>query len=316
MRCCVTGGAGFIGSNLVDRLVADGHEVVVLDDLSTGRLENLAHVRDDVRFLEGDLRDRSAVAEAVAGSEVVFHQAALAAVARSIEDPATVTDVNVGGTLNVLMAARAAGARRVVFASSSSVYGDTPTLPKVETMPLDPRSPYAASKAAGEAYLMSFNASLGLEGAALRYFNVYGPRQAPDSQYAAVVPLFVDCMRAGRAPTIHGDGEQTRDFTYVADVVDAVVKAGSAAGAAGAIMNIGGGGTRLSILDLAQAIARVVGYSGAFRHEETRAGDVRDSLADISRAEQILGWKNRTSLADGIAKTVEYAAKAAEDPVP
>jgi len=232
MRTCVTGGAGFIGSNLVDRLVRDGHEVAVLDNLSTGRRENLEAVEGDVRFFEGDLRDPAVVAQAVRGCEAVFHLAALAAVARSIDDPQEVTDVNVGGTLNLLMAARDAGARRVVFASSSSVYGDTPTLPKVETMPTSPRSPYAASKVAGEALLMAFHAAYGLEGVALRYFNVYGPRQSPDSQYAAVIPLFVAAMSEGRPPTIHGDGEQTRDFTFVADVVDAVVRAATAPAAA------------------------------------------------------------------------------------
>ena len=225
MKTCVTGGAGFIGSNLVERLVGDGHQVVVLDDLSTGRLENLTPWRGQITFIQGDLRDPAAVSTAVKGCEVVFHQAALASVARSVADPEQVTAVNVGGTLNVLQASRAAGVRRVVFASSSSVYGDTPTLPKVETMPVRAMSPYAASKAAGEAYLSAFASVYDIETVALRYFNVYGPRQAPDSQYAAVVPLFIDAMLEGKLPTVHGDGEQTRDFTFVGDVVEVLMRA-------------------------------------------------------------------------------------------
>ena len=309
MRTCVTGGAGFIGSNLVDRLVADGHEVVVLDNLSTGDLANLADSRKSIRFLEGDLRDPAAVAEAVAGCEVVYHMAALASVQRSVEDPQEVTDVNVGGTLNLLVACRDAGVRRFVFASSSSIYGNTPTLPKDESMPPSPLSPYAASKVAGEAYIAAFDDAYGLRGICPRYFNVYGPRQSAGSQYAAVIPLFVDAMSRGQPPVIHGDGGQTRDFTYVGNVVDALVLAATAPDARGP-MNIGGGGQRISILDLATSIAKAVGYDGEFVHEDPRVGDVRDSLADISRAQELLGWEPKVGLDEGIARTVEAARRA------
>ncbi len=304
MKVCITGGAGFIGSNLVSRLVRDGHEVSVLDNLSTGHLENLEEVAGDVRFVEGDLRDLEMVKTAVGGAEVVFHQAALASVQRSVERPDEVNDVNVNGTLNVLVAARDHGVRRVVFASSSSVYGDAPTLPKIESMPIQPLSPYAASKAAGEAYLAAFYASYGLETVALRYFNVFGPRQRPDSQYAAVIPLFVDAMRAGRAPVIFGDGEQTRDFTYVGDVVDALWCAAIAPGQPESPLNIGGGRNRVSINDLARAIAKATGFDGEPDYRPARVGDVMHSLADISRATEWMKWCPRTSLDDGIVKTV------------
>jgi UDP-glucose 4-epimerase len=305
VKACVTGGAGFIGSNLVDRLLGDGHEVVVLDDLSTGRVENLAHVKGDVRFVEGDVREAGVVADAVRGCEVVFHQAALASVPRSLETPGEVTAVNVLGTLNVLLAARDTGARRVVFASSSSVYGDAPELPKVESMPVLPRSPYAASKCAAESYLAAFQSSFGLEGVALRYFNVFGPRQRPDSQYAAAIPRFIEAMTDGRAPTIHGDGEQTRDFTYVGDVVDAVVRGATVSDAPDGPYNIGSGGNRTSINRLAAVIAEAVGFGGTPVHDAPRPGDVRDSLADISRARAYLCWEPATSLEEGISQTVE-----------
>ena len=305
MKTCVTGGAGFIGSNLVERLVADGHEVVVLDNLVTGRRENLAGVIDHVDFREGDLRDRVAVAEAVEGCEVVYHQAALAAVARSVENPREVTEVNVTGTLNVLLAARDAGAKRVVFASSSSVYGDTPELPKIETMTLSPRSPYAATKAACEGFLTAFHASYGLEGVALRYFNVYGPRQSARSRYAAVVPRFIESMSAGDPCVIYGDGGQTRDFTFVGDLVEALVLSARAPRAIDGPMNLGGG-SRISVLDLARSIAKAVQFRGEPAFEPARVGDVRDSLADIRRAKECLGWRPKTALAEGIEKILAY----------
>jgi nucleoside-diphosphate-sugar epimerase len=302
MKACVTGGAGFIGSNLVDRLVADGHEVTVLDNLVTGSRANLERALAHIRFLEGDLRDPAAVADAVAGCEVVFHQGALAAVARSVENPVEVTEVNLGGTVNVLVAARDAGVRRVVFASSSSVYGDTPTLPKTETMPLFPLSPYAASKAAGEAYLAAWHATYGLETVSLRYFNVYGPRQSPQSLYAAVVPRFLAAIAKGEAPVIYGDGQQTRDFTWVGDVVDALQKAATAPGAVGAGPINLGGGERVTILALADLAAQAFGWKGRPRFEPARVGDVRHSLADIGRAHAALGWTPSTPLADGVAR--------------
>ena len=312
MRACVTGGAGFIGSTLVDRLLHDGHDVAVLDDFSTGLRENLADAGDRIDLVEGDLRDPALATRAVAGCEVVYHMAALAAVARSVEHPEEVTDVNVAGTVALCKRAHEAGCRRVVFASSSSVYGDTPELPKHEAMLLSPRSPYAASKAAGESYLAAFQATYGLETVALRYFNVYGPRQSPRSQYAAVIPLFIDALRAGRPATIHGDGQQTRDFTYVEDVVDALVRAADAPDATKGPMNIGGGGNRVSILDLVQAIAAALGVEPRVEHGPARVGDVRDSLADIGRATTWLGWQPTTRLHDGIARIVSSLTAAAQ----
>jgi UDP-glucose 4-epimerase len=244
----------------------------------------------------------------VKGCEVVFHQAALAAVARSVDRPAEVTEVNVAGTVNVLVESVEARVRRVVFASSSSVYGDSPTLPKREDMTLSPRSPYAATKAAGEAFLAAFSASYGIETVALRYFNVYGPRQSPRSQYAAVVPLFVEAAVEGGRPVVHGDGLQTRDFTYVADVVEANRLAAAAPAAFGA-MNVGGG-QRVSVLDLLHAVARTAGVPASPVHEPSRTGDVRDSLADVSRARELLDWSARVPLDEGIARTVA-AARAA-----
>ncbi|MCC7138522.1 MAG: SDR family oxidoreductase [Planctomycetes bacterium] len=314
MKVLVTGGAGFIGSHLVDRLVADGHRVVVLDNLATGRLENLAAARPHLEFLEGDLRDRVAVERAVAGCEVVWHQAALASVARSVENPREVTEVNVGGTLNLLVAARDAKVRRIVFASSSSVYGDTPELPKRESMPLTPRSPYAASKAAGESYLSAFQAAYGLEAVSLRYFNVYGPRQSAKSLYAAAVPRFVEAALAGLPATVYGDGLQTRDFTYVGDVVDALLRAATAPRAVEGPMNVGGG-RRISILDLIRAVGAAAGCSVPPRHEPARVGDVRDSLADVARARERLGWEPATPIDRGIARVVA-AARAVAPSVP
>jgi UDP-glucose 4-epimerase len=303
MKVCVTGGAGFIGSHLVDRLVAEGDDVTVIDDLSTGSRANLASSDSRIRFVHGDVRLPAAVTEAFTGCEVVFHHAALAAVPRSVERPRDVAEVNITGTLNVLLAARVAGVRRVVFASSSSVYGNTPTLPKCETMLGSPRSPYAATKAAGESLLAGFHGAFGLEYAALRYFNVFGPRQSAASRYAAVVPTFVDAMLAGRPPHVHGDGLQTRDFTFIEDVVEANLRAARAPVAMAVTMNVGGG-RRISILDLIGVIADATGYTGEVTHGPPRPGDVRDSLADIQRAQQVLGWSPRVGLVEGIRRTV------------
>ena len=303
MRVCVTGGAGFIGSTLVDRLLRDGHDVVVFDNLSSGSMDNLVAAKDHIEFREDDLRDVDAVNTAMKNCEVVFHLAALASVVRSVEHPDVVTDVNVRGTVNVLCAARDAGARRVVFASSSSVYGDTPELPKHEAMVLTPRSPYAASKAAGECYLASFQAAYGLEGVPFRYFNIFGPRQSPQSLYAAVVPLFIDALRNDRTPTIYGDGEQTRDFTYVEDVVDAMIKGSTAPDAVKGPMNLGGG-NRVSINLLVKEIAGVLGVDPRANYENARVGDVKDSLADITRARTWLGWEPQTTLSEGLRKIV------------
>lgn len=299
----VTGGAGFIGSHLVHALLARGDRVRVLDDLSSGKRENLAEVARDVELVVGDVRDEAAVAAAVRGAAVVYHQAALPSVPRSIEEPARSFEVNVVGTHRLLLAARAAGARRLVLASSSSIYGDQPELPKHEAMAPRPCSPYAAQKLAGEQLGMACARSLGLEVVALRYFNVYGPRQDPASAYAAVVPAFAAALAAGQRPLIHGDGGQTRDFTFVEDVARANLLAGSVPGASGHAVNVAGG-RRVSILEIFGEIARLVGSDLSPVHGPTRAGDVRDSLASVALAEQVLGWRPTTSLEDGLARTV------------
>lgn len=300
MRVLITGGAGFIGSHLVRAFVRAGYEVRVLDDLSTGRREN---VPQGVAFTEGDVRDADLVGHLAKGMEVIFHQAALAAVERSITDPIQVAEVNVRGTLNVLEAARLAQTRRVVFASSSSVYGDVGPLPSQEDAPLAPRSPYAATKAGGEAFLHAYQQTHGLETVSLRYFNVYGPRQSPDGAYAAVIPRFIEACLAGRPLSIEGDGLQTRDFTFVGDLCQAVMLAGTAADAVQGPLNLGAG-TSVSILDLAHGIGAACESVPGIVHEAARRGDVRDSLADVTRARERLGWTPATSLADGLAATV------------
>jgi nucleoside-diphosphate-sugar epimerase len=300
MKACVTGGAGFIGSHLVDRLAADGHEVVVIDNLATGSRENLARSLRAIEFVEADIRDASAVRRALRGVEVVFHLAALAAVQRSVEDPAEVTAVNVDGTVNVLVAARDEGARRVVFASSSSVYGAAPELPMRETMPLDPRSPYAATKAAGESFLLAFQTTYGLEGIALRYFNIYGPRQSGRSRYAAVVPRFLEALRRGERPVIYGDGHQSRDFTFVSDVAEACLKAATARReATGGAINVGCG-EQVSIRDLADRVGEAVGRPANPLFEPPLPGESRHTAADLGRARDLLGWRPRVTLPEGL----------------
>lgn len=304
-RVLVTGGAGFIGSHLVEALLRRGNAVRVLDNLSTGRAENLAAVRDDIELIVGDLRDADTVRRAVAGVEAVLHQGALASVQRSVDDPLTTNAVNVSGTLHVLTAARDARVQRVVFASSSSVYGDTPTLPKIETMPPRPRSPYAVSKLAGEQYCLAFSAVYGLPAIALRYFNVFGPRQDPRSEYAAVIPRFLDRMVRGLAPVIYGDGEQSRDFTYVENVVAANLAALDAPADCSGVFNVGAG-ERTSLLQLAAQINRLLGSDLAPEHHPPRAGDVRHSLASIAAIGETLGYAPRVTLADGLARTVAW----------
>ena len=301
----VTGGAGFIGSHLVEALLRRGDQVRVFDNFSTGRRENVQHLHSDIELIEGDLRDFDAVRRAVAGVEVVFHQAALASVQRSVDDPMTTNAVNVTGTLHVLMAARDAGVRRVVFASSSSVYGDTPTLPKVETQAPQPLSPYAVSKLAGEQYCMAFSVVYGLPSIALRYFNVFGPRQDPHSEYAAVIPRFIDRMVRGLPPIIYGDGLQSRDFTYIENVVDANLAAADAPASCSTVFNVGAG-ERTSLLDLAAQINHVLGCRLTPEHHPPRAGDVRHSLASIEAIGQTLGYAPRITLAEGLARTIEW----------
>lgn len=301
----VTGGAGFIGSHLVEALIRRGDRVRVFDNFSTGRRENVEHLLNDIELIEGDLRDFDAVRRAVAGVEVVFHQAALASVQRSVDDPMTTNAVNVTGTLHVLMAARDAGVQRVVFASSSSVYGDTPTLPKVETQAPQPLSPYAVSKLAGEQYCMAFSVVYGLPSIALRYFNVFGPRQDPHSEYAAVIPRFIDRMVRGLPPIIYGDGLQSRDFTYIENVVDANLAAAEAPAGCSAVFNVGAG-ERTSLLDLAAQINHVLGCRLTPEHHPPRAGDVRHSLASIEAIGHSLGYAPRVTLSEGLKRTVEW----------
>ena len=306
MKVLVTGGAGFIGSHLVRTLAAAGETVRVLDDLSTGRVENLDGATGDVELVKGDVRDPLAVGKALADVEVVHHLAALPSVARSVADPLRSHQVNVEGTLNLLLEARDAGARRLVYASSSSVYGDTPALPKHEEMPVVPRSPYAAAKLAGEAYCRAFARVYPLETVCLRFFNVFGPHQDPASPYAAVVPRVVTRMLAGEPAEINGDGRQTRDFTYVANAV-AACRLAAAAGpeAVGEAMNVGCG-ERISVLDLVGLVNDLLGrrIQPAFR--PARDGDVRDSQAAIAKAGRLLGYQPLVDVRQGLAATVNW----------
>jgi UDP-glucose 4-epimerase len=300
-RVLVTGGAGFIGSNLVRALLERGDDVRVLDNFSTGNRRNLEGL--DIDIVEGELRSYERVHNATRGTEVVYHLGALGSVPRSVQDPLTSSAVNVEGTLNVLLAARDEGVRRVVFSSSSSVYGNSGALPRTEEMPTDPISPYGVAKLAAERYCVSFSRVYqGFESVVLRYFNVFGERQSPFSQYAAVVPLFVTAIDAGRPITIYGDGEQSRDFTYVENVVDATLRAGHADGASGEIFNIAAG-TPGSVNELADAIGRILDKPVEKRFAESRPGDVRDSWADVSRAREILGYRPAVGLDEGLRRT-------------
>ncbi|HWK10482.1 MAG TPA: SDR family oxidoreductase [Vicinamibacterales bacterium] len=305
----VTGGAGFIGSHLAEELARRGHRVRVVDNLLTGKRANLDHVRG-VEFLEGDLADLDAAKQAVDGCDYVLHQAAIPSVPRSVKDPITSNRANVDGTLNVLVAARDAGVKRVVFAGSSSAYGDTPTLPKHEDMPPRPLSPYALQKVIGEEYLKMFTSLYGLETVTIRYFNVFGPRQDPSSPYSGVISVFATALLENRAPTIYGDGEQTRDFTYVANVVDGVLRAVDAPAANGEIINVATGG-RISLNELFRAMRRLIGGSLEPTHGAVRAGDVRDSQADITKARRLLGYEPIVSFEDGLQRTVDWYRTAA-----
>ena len=302
----VTGGAGFIGSNLVRRLAAEGARVRVFDNLSSGRLENLAGLEGAIDFVRGDLRDAAAVRAALRDVRHVFHAGALASVQASVDDPAATHEVNVTGTLNVLLAARAAGAERVVFSSSASVYGDSPVMPKREDMLPAPLSGYALSKLAGEHYGRIFHGLYGLNFFALRYFNVFGPRQDPTSHYAAVIPLFLRAYLAGRQPTIYGDGRQTRDFTFVEDIVAANLCCLAApASAAGGVYNVAYG-DRISVNDLARQIAALAGMPFAPTYAPPRPGDILESQADSALARRVLGWKPAHAFQDGLAATLVW----------
>lgn len=300
----VTGGAGFIGSHMVEALVGRGETVRVADNLSTGKRENLAHLpQADLRV--GDLADAAFAREVCAGVDYVLHQAAIPSVPRSVADPITSNRANIDATLNVLVAARDAGVKRVVYAGSSSAYGDTLTLPKREDMPTGPLSPYALQKLVGEQYCQLFTSLYGLETATTRYFNVFGPRQDPSSPYSGVISLFINALLEGRSPVIHGDGEQTRDFTYVANVVDGALRALVAKEAAGRVFNVATGG-RISLNQLLAALQQLTGATVEATYGQPRAGDVRDSQADITRARQLLGYQTLVDLDEGLRRTVAW----------
>ena len=304
-RWVVTGGAGFIGSHLADALLARGEVVRVADNFITGRRENLAALRAAVDLVEGDLADPAVAERAVAGADYVLHQAAIPSVPRSVADPLGSHRANVDATLQLLMAARDAGVKRVVYAGSSSAYGDTPTLPKHEGMPPSPLSPYALQKLVGEQYMRLFTTLYGLETVTIRYFNVFGPRQDPSSPYSGVIALFVTALLAGQPPTITGDGEQTRDFTYVDNIVDGVLRAATGPGVAGEVINVATG-RQISINELAGTLASVIGVPVAPVHMAERAGDVRHSVADISKARRLLGYEPSVDLEEGLRRTVDW----------
>jgi UDP-glucose 4-epimerase len=315
MRALVTGGGGFIGSHLAERLCAHGHKVRILDNFSTGNRTNLAPFRDETELIEGDIGSYERVNTAVQGCEVVFHQAALPSVPRSVQDPLTSNAANVIGTLNVLLAARDSGVRRVVFASSSSVYGANETLPKREDLPATPISPYAVAKLAGEGYCRSFSGIYGLETVALRYFNVFGPRQDPLSQYAAVIPNFITACRAGEPLTIFGDGEQSRDFSYIANVVDANLLASEAEGVAGKVFNVATG-HRVTLNALVDELRTLTGGEIEVHHAPARRGDVRHSLADLSRSSAELGYEPAIDFSEGLRLTFEAYIASTEETAP
>ncbi|HUG63814.1 MAG TPA: SDR family oxidoreductase [Gaiellaceae bacterium] len=305
MKALVTGGGGFIGSNVVRALLARGDDVRVLDNFATGSRANLAGLESDVQLVEGDLRSYERVHAAVRGAEVVFHQGALPSVPRSVQDPLTTTAVNIEGTLNVLLAARDEGVRRIVNASSSSVYGNTGTLPRVETQAPDPISPYAVAKLAAERFCTSFTRVYGMEIVSLRYFNVFGPRQDPTSQYAAVVPRFIRAIAAGEPVTVYGDGEQSRDFTFVDNVVAANLLAADAPGVGGEILNVATGGS-VTVNALADAIGELLGKTVSKSYEPAREADVLGSWADVGEARRLLGYEPQVDFADGLRRTADY----------
>ena len=300
MNVLITGGAGFIGSHIAEALVADGHRVRIFDNLSSGHLSNLDHLKDRVEFVRGDVRDRAALGAAMPGMTHCFHEAALVSVFESVEKPFDNHDINMSGTLNVLQAARDAGVQRVVFASSAAVYGNDPELPKRETMRPQPASPYAAGKITGEYYLSIFAQLYGVQTVSLRYFNVFGPRQDPKSMYSGVISKFTDDVKAGRAPTIFGDGQQTRDFVFVKDIVQANLKAmfGEKVGA-GEACNVATGQTA-SLLDMVRVLGELTGRTITPNFKDARKGDIQHSSADISKARQLLGYEPAFTLKSGL----------------
>jgi UDP-glucose 4-epimerase len=311
--CLVTGGAGFIGSSIVRALLARGDRVRVIDNFFSGKRENLAEVAADVDLQEGDVRDESALAKALQGVEIVFHEAAIPSVPRSIADPITSHDANATATLKVLHGAKKAGVRRVVYAASSSAYGDTPTLPKIETMTPAPLSPYAAQKLAGEHYMSVFATAYGLETVSLRYFNVFGPRQDPKSEYAAVIPRFVTAALAGQGVTIYGDGTQSRDFCFIDNTVAANLLAASAPAdkASGRVVNVACG-LATTLNDVVGLLGDILGKKIDVKYEPGRVGDVKHSLADISEARARIGYEASVSFLDGLKRTVQWYANNAK----
>ena len=308
----VTGGAGFIGSHITTRLVEEGHHVRVLDNLCAGSLNNLAHLKDGFEFHHGDVSDANAVKQAIEGVEIVFHQAALASVPLSVKDPVLVHTACVTGTITVLDAARQAGVRRVVYAGSSSAYGNDPVMPKRESQLPQMLSPYAAAKLAGELYCEAFAACYPLETVRLRYFNIFGERQDPASPYSAVIPLFVAAVLEGRKPTIFGDGSQSRDFTYVGNVVHANLLASRASGVSGKVFNVACGSS-LTVIDLLRQICERLKVPFDPNFAPPRAGDVKDSWADISVTERELGYQPQVGLTEGLLRTIDYYAKVYRD---
>jgi len=301
----ITGGAGFIGSHLAEALLEGGHQVRILDDFSTGRRHNVEVLPRRVEVLEGDVADLDTCRRAVEGMEYVLHQAAIPSVPRSVEDPLGSNRANIVGSLHLLLAARDAGVKRVVYAGSSAAYGDTPGLPRVETMATSPMSPYALQKLVAEQYCRMFTQLYGLETVTIRYFNVFGPRQNPGSPYSGVISLFCTALLDGRQPVIYGDGEQTRDFTYIANVVDGVLRACSAPEASGETINVATG-RRTSLNELLGTLARLAGRSVTPIYRDGRAGDVRDSQADISKAQRLLGYTPTVGLEDGLRQTLDW----------
>lgn len=308
MHYLVTGGAGFIGSNIVDELLKRGHQVTVLDDLSTGKERNVGHVRDKIRFHIGSIVDFQTIRDCCQSVDYVIHLAARTSVPKSVADPIETNRVNIDGTLNVLVAARDAKVRRVVFAASSAAYGETPVLPKVETMQPAPISPYGVTKYVGELYGQVFDRIYGLENASIRYFNVFGPRQDPSSQYSGVLSRFMLAVLEGTPPVIFGDGEQSRDFTYVDNVVDETLRACEAKGASGKVFN-GGTGARITLNDVVALLEKITGKKIKARYDAPRAGDIRDSQADVSLAREILGYKPLVDFEQGLKQTWDWYSK-------
>ena len=305
MRYLVTGGAGFIGSNTVDELVRRGHSVVVLDDLSSGKEDNLAEIRNKITFIKGSITDIEVVRKAMHEAEYVLHLAARTSVPRSVKDPIETNKINIDGTLNVLVAAKELKVKRVVFAASSSAYGETPTLPKVETMQPQPISPYGVTKYVGELYGQTFGRCYGLENVALRYFNIFGPRQDPGSPYSGVLAKFCSAFLEDAQPVVFGDGEQTRDFTYVENAVQANLLACEAPNVSGKVFNVGVGG-RISLNGVLRELGKITGKTMEAKYEPPREGDIRDSQADISQAREFLGYEPQVTFEEGLARTFEW----------